>query len=248
MFRLFKGMVFLFILILLENPSPPLWAGSLPDPPTQLTAAVGAFNIFLSWKSSPSPSVVGYNIYRREPGADGYSLVNPEPIPGPKYTIPSDNYFCFPVTFNFVVKAVAGSRPLLESRETNIATLLIDKDPRVFKKSPIATKGQGFIDIAQMENMAGWPDPGKHRLEGYNVYMSDGGEIFGLANPKPLGNVPTFLIRNLEPGKTYFFAFKAVMQSPDDHESDPSKTVKGIAKPYGPAEGSSPAPAKTTNR
>ena len=79
--------------------------------------------------------------------------------------------------------------------------------------------------------MAGWPDPAKTGLKGYNIYVSEvSGGRFDKVNSQPISNVPTYLVRKLKVGQRYYFAFTSV--GTDGTESARSREVSAVALPY----------------
>jgi hypothetical protein len=92
-------------------------------------------------------------------------------------------------------------------------------------------QNEGVVDIARQAGMAGFPDPSKNGLRGYNIYVSEvSGGRFDKVNAHPLANVPTYLVRKLKVGQRYFFSFTSV--GTDGTESARSREVSVVALPY----------------
>ncbi len=92
-------------------------------------------------------------------------------------------------------------------------------------------QNEGVIDIGKQAGLAGWPDPAKNGLKGYNIYYSEvSGGRFDKANPQPVSNVPTYLIRKLKVGQRYYFTFTSV--GLDGTESAHTKELNFVALPY----------------
>jgi hypothetical protein len=110
-------------------------------------------------------------------------------------------------------------------------------------------QNEGVIDIAKQVGMAGFADPTKIGLKGYNIYVSEvSGGRFDKVNSQPISNVPTYLVRKLKVGQRYYFSFTSVGN--DGSESNRSKEVSAIALPYSTvvqsagANGQAPQPAR----
>jgi hypothetical protein len=204
--------------------APVLLSVNLPDAPTQLSSHIDGCKVFFSWK--PSPFAVGYNLYYRSPGSDKYFSCNEKPILDTWFTY---GFFDIPAIYHFVVRAVAGTKGLLESKDSNITRVETKDDMRVLQRSSIFTNGNGFIDIGKTQGMEKWSDPTPYGWKGFNVYMSDGGVTFGLVNREPIGRQASFVISKLKVDQSYYFVFTTIKANGD--ECYPSRVVSVVAEP-----------------
>jgi hypothetical protein len=196
--------------------------------PEGVSAYVEGDIITLRWSNSPSLSLAGYNVYFSKTTGGGYVKINQKPIKGNYYSLhgleKNTNYY-------FVVSSVTNTIPPVESqysREVMAGTTSAPNAPSVVQSE---VQNEGVIDIAKQEGMAGWGDPAKSSLKGYNIYISEvSGGRFDKVNSQPIGNVPTYLVRKLKVGQRYFFTFTSV--SMDGTESAHSKEVSAVALPY----------------
>ena len=185
--------------------------------------------ITLRWNNSPSLSLAGYNVYFSKTSGSGYIKINQHPIKANYYSLrgleKNTHYY-------FVVSSVTNTIPPVESqfsREVMAGTTAAPGAP-VVNQSEV--QNEGAIDIAKQEGMAGWPDPSKNGLKGYNIYMSEvSGGRFEKINAQPIGNVPTYVVRKLKVGNRYYFSFTSVAS--DGTESAHSREVQAVALPYG---------------
>lgn len=196
--------------------------------PEGLNAYVEGDIITLRWNNSPSLSLAGYNIYFSKTTGGGYVKINQKPVKA--------NYFSLRgleknTRYYFVVTSVTNTIPPVESqysREIMAGTTSAPGAPQVHQSELL---NEGVIDIAKQEGMAGWPDPAKNTLTGYNIYLSEvSGGRFDKVNAQPISNVPTYLVRKLKVGQRYYFTFTSVGK--DGTESAHSKEVSAVALPF----------------
>jgi fibronectin type 3 domain-containing protein len=196
--------------------------------PEGVNAYVDGDIITLRWNNSPSLSLAGYNVYFSKTTSSGYVKINQKPIKTNYYSLrgleKNTHYY-------FVVSSVTNTIPPVESqysREVLAGTTSAPGAPVVVQSE---IQNEGVIDIAKQEGLAGWPDPAKSGLKGYNVYYSEvSGGRFDKVNAQPIANVPTYLVRKLKVGQRYYFTFTSV--SNDGTESAHSKEVSAVALPY----------------
>lgn len=208
-----------------------LWGQTvLPSAPTNLSAVCGSDgSITLTWNASSSQSTVGYNVYEYDP--DSEHKTNSTPILNTKYV-----FSPHPVLFHlgqppqssrtYVVRSVQVSPYKLESIDSNKVTITVNN------KNSLAIltskKGLGFIDIAKQAGFGNWSSPKRNGFGGYNIYISGDEITFGLVNSEPIENVSSYLIKNLEVGKKYYFVFTIV--TTQGTESPPSQSIHFIAQ------------------
>ncbi len=196
--------------------------------PEGVTAYVDGDIITLRWLNSPSLSLTGYNVYFSKTTGSGYVKINQRPIKANYYSLrgleKNTRYY-------FVVTSVTNTIPPVESqysREVLAGTTSAPGAPVVVQSE---LQNEGVIDIAKQVGMAGFADPTKIGLKGYNIYVSEvSGGRFDKVNSQPISNVPTYLVRKLKVGQRYYFSFTSVGN--DGSESNRSKEVSAIALPY----------------
>lgn len=203
--------------------------------PEGVNAYVEGDIITLRWNNSPSLSLSGYNVYFSKTSGGGYLKINQRPIKANYYSLrgleKNTHYY-------FVVSSVTNTIPPVESQysqEVLAGTTSAPGAPVVVQSE---VQNEGVIDIAKQEGMAGWGDPAKSGLKGYNIYVSEvAGGRFDKVNSQPIANVPTYIVRKLKVGQRYYFTFTSV--SNDGTESAHSREVSAVALPYGSATQSS---------
>ncbi len=196
--------------------------------PEGVTAYVEGDIITLRWNNSPSLSLAGYNVYFSKTTGSGYVKINQKAIKANYYSLrgleKNTKYY-------FVVSSVTNTIPPVESqysREIFAGTTAAPGAPVVVQSD---VQSEGVIDIAKMVGMAGFPDPAKSNLKGYNIYLSEvSGGRFDKVNVQPLANLPTYLVRKLKVGQKYFFTFTSV--GLDGSESAHSRESGVVALPY----------------
>ena len=196
--------------------------------PEGVTSYVDGDIITLRWINSPSISLAGYNAYFSKTTGSGYIKINQKPIKANYYSLrgleKNTRYY-------FVVTSVTNTIPPVESqysREVIAGTTSAPGAPVVVQSE---LQNEGVVDIARQAGMAGFPDPSKNGLRGYNIYVSEvSGGRFDKVNAQPLANVPTYLVRKLKVGQRYFFSFTSV--GTDGTESARSREVSVVALPY----------------
>lgn len=196
--------------------------------PEGVNANVEGDIITLKWINSPSLSLAGYNVYFSKTSGGGYKMINSKPIKANYYSLrgleKNTHYY-------FVVTSVTNTIPPVESqysREVLAGTTSAPGAPVVVQSE---IQNEGVIDIAKQVGMAGWADPAKSQLKGYNIYISEvSGGRFDKVNPEPIANVPTYLVRKLKVGQRYYFTFTEVGN--DGTEGAHSKEVGFVALPY----------------
>ncbi len=196
--------------------------------PEGVNAYVQGDIITLKWNSSPSISLAGDNVYFSKTSGGGYVKINQQPIKANYYSLrgleKNTHYY-------FVVSSVTNTIPPVESqysREVLAGTTSAPGAPVVVQSE---IQNEGVIDIGKQAGLAGWPDPAKNGLKGYNIYISEvSGGRFDKVNPQPIANVPTYLVRKLKVGQRYYFSFTSV--GTDGTESAHTKELNFVALPY----------------
>ncbi len=196
--------------------------------PEGVTAYVEGDIITLRWNNSPSLSLAGYNVYFSKTTGSGYVKINQKAVKANYYSLrgleKNTKYY-------FVVSSVTNTIPPVESqfsREIYAGTTAAPGAPVVVQSD---VQNEGVIDIAKQVGMAGFPDPAKNNLKGYNIYVSEvSGGREDKINVQPLANLPTYLVRKLKVGQKYFFTFTSV--GLDGSESAHSKESGVVALPF----------------
>jgi hypothetical protein len=196
--------------------------------PEGVNAYVEGDIITLRWNNSPSLSLSGYNVYFSKTTGGGYVKINQRPIKANYYSLrgleKNTHYY-------FVVSSVTNTIPPVESQYSQQVVAGTTSAPGAPVVVQSEVQNEGVIDIAKQEGMAGWGDPSKSGLKGYNIYVSEvSGGRFDKVNAQPISNVPTYIVRKLKVGQRYYFTFTSV--SNDNTESAHSREVSAVAFPY----------------
>jgi hypothetical protein len=196
--------------------------------PQDVVAYVRGNIITIQWTGSRSINLEGYNVYFTKTSGSNYVKINQKPI--------QENYYAVRgleknTTYYFVVTSVMNTKPPMESQYSREVRAITTSAP----VAPVLAKAQvsqeGAIDVARQFDMVSFGSPAKQGLKGYNIYMSEvQGGRFIKVNGLPIGNVPTYVVRHLSIGQTYYFRFTSV--GTNGVESAPSKEVSAIALPY----------------
>jgi hypothetical protein len=203
--------------------------------PEGVNAYVEGDIITLRWNNSPSLSLSGYNVYFSKTSGGGYIKINQRAIKANYYSLrgleKNTRYY-------FVVSSVTNTIPPVESQYSQEVVAGTTSAPGAPVVVQSEVQNEGVIDIAKQEGMAGWGDPVKSGLKGYNIYVSEvSGGRFDKVNAQPIANVPTYIVRKLKVGQKYYFTFTSV--SNDGTESAHSREVSAVALPYSSASQSS---------
>jgi fibronectin type 3 domain-containing protein len=67
--------------------------------------ASSAHSVRLRWTASPSPTTIGYRVYRSDSSGSGYVMLNSKPVPGLSYV---DTSVSNGHTYYYVITAVDG--------------------------------------------------------------------------------------------------------------------------------------------
>jgi hypothetical protein len=195
---------------------------NLPEPPSQLEAALTERAVRLSWRASPQsafgaaaplpPSFDGYQVLRREAGSPDPPVVLGE-TQSPAYDDPS---FEFGRSYVYTVRAFVRQGEALAvtppSAPTEIAA--VDRFPPAAPENVRAVAAPGAVEIA-------WSPNEEVDLAGYHVYRSGGAE-FERANSEPL-RIPVFRDATVRAGVRYRYQVRAA--DGEGNESAPSEEV-----------------------
>jgi len=146
---------------------------SLPKPPTDLSVYAEPGQVKLNWSPSPSPNVIGYNIYRgigTKPWEVSYSKINNDPIVGTSYTdtqgIRSGNiYFYF-------LRAVDD-----QGRESK-DSIKVRTQPQIIKQAVVSVLNANQVKIT-------WEGSLEPDVVGYNIYRAECNPGICSAGEKP---------------------------------------------------------------
>jgi len=190
-----------------SNLTPPvsLTIKAPPAAPTAVTASLESGGVVLTWTGGPAL------VYRK--GKDGKYDAPLDAKPNATYrdaSVAAGDSWCY------VVRAVAGTEPLVESAPSSEACVSV-RD--VFAPAPpagvAALAAGGVVDVS-------WSPSAEPDLASYRVYRSDGGE------PQKLADVPgtetRFRDENATVGATYNYTVTALDK--DGNESAPSAPAK----------------------
>lgn len=178
-----------------------------PAAPTAVAASLEQGGVVLSWTGGPGL------VYRKKSGGAYVAPLDPKPTAAPTYrdtSVAAGDSWCY------VVRAVAGTEPLVESAPSSEACVSV-RD--VFAPAPptgvAALAAGGVVDVS-------WSPSTEADVASYRVYRSDGGE------PSKLADVPGAETRYRDEtaavGPTYNYTVTAVDK--DGNESAPSAPAK----------------------
>ena len=178
-----------------------------PAAPTAVTADLEAGGVVLAWNGGPAL------VYRKKEGGAYDAPLDAKPTVGPSYrdtSVAPGQAWCY------VVRAIAGTEPLVESTPSSEACVSV-RD--VFAPAPptgvAALAAGGVVDVS-------WSPSTEPDLAVYRVYRSEGGEA------QKVAEVPAAETRFRDPtavvGPTYNYTVTAVDK--DGNESAPSVPAK----------------------
>jgi hypothetical protein len=178
-----------------------------PPAPTSLTAGLEAGGVVLGWSGGPAL------VYRKKNGGAYDAPLDPRPTAAAAF---SDTTVAPGQSWCYVVRAVAGTEPLVESAPSSEACVNV-RD--VFAPAPptgvAALAAGGVVDVS-------WSPSTEVDLASYRVYRSEGGEA------KKLADVPAaetrFRDETAVVGPTYSYTLTAVDK--DGNESTPSAPAR----------------------
>ena len=196
----------------------------LPQPPANLQGEVTERAVRLSWRPAErsafggaTPSIDGYEIFRREAGT-------PEPgvmIGEAQSTEYADTSFAFEQTYVYAVRAFVrrdGATAVTPfSAPAEIAVL--DTFPPAAPEDLRVVAGPGGIEIS-------WNPNEEDDLAGYHVYRSEGGE-FERVSAEAL-RIPAFRDQTARPEARYRYHVRATDRK--GNESRPSEPVEVTAE------------------
>jgi hypothetical protein len=178
-----------------------------PPAPTAVTADLEAGGVVLAWTGGPAL------VYRKKSGGAYDAPLDAKPAAGPSYR---DTSVAPGQSWCYVVRAVAGTEPLVESTPSSEACVNV-RD--VFAPAPptgvAALAAGGVVDVS-------WSPSTEPDLAAYRVYRSEGGEA------QKMAEVPATETRYRDQtaavGPTYNYTVTAVDK--DGNESTPSAPAK----------------------
>ncbi len=178
-----------------------------PAAPTALTAGLEAGGVVLGWTGGPAL------VYRKKTGGAYDAPVDPKPTAGPAFR---DTSVAPGQSWCYVVRAVAGTEPLVESAPSSEACVSVrDVFAPAAPAGVAALAAGGVVDVS-------WSPSTEPDLASYRVYRSEGGEAKKLADVP--GSETRFRDEAAVIGPTYSYTVTAVDK--DGNESVPSAPAK----------------------
>jgi hypothetical protein len=192
-----------------SNLTPPvsLTIKAPPAAPAAVTAGLEAGGVVLAWTGGPAL------VYRKKSDGAYDAPLDPKPTAGASYrdaSVAAGQSWCY------VVRAVAGTEPLVESAPSSEACVSVrDVFAPAAPTGVAALAAGGVVDVS-------WSPSTDPDLAAYRVYRSEGGEA------QKLAEVPAAETRFRDPtavvGPTYSYTVTAVDK--DGNESEPSAPAK----------------------
>ena len=178
-----------------------------PQAPTALTAGLEAGGVVLGWTGGPGL------VYRKKAGGAYDAPLEPRPTAGSAFgdaSVAPGQSWCY------VVRAVAGTEPLVESAPSSEACVNVrDVFAPAAPTGVAALAAGGVVDVS-------WSPSSEPDLASYRVYRSEGGEAKKLADVP--GTETRFRDETAAIGPTYAYTVTAVDK--DGNESAPSAPAK----------------------
>ena len=210
---------------------------ALVNPPASIGARPNNNSVQLQWEPNPDAHVTGYTVYMSKASGSNYVPIQKR-IKENKVIIDGltngQRYY-------FVVTSVNNSWPAVESNySTEVSSI---PSPQV----PIAP-GMGGVPAAEagINNgvilVKGWAVPAGN-TSGYNLFMSENsGTGYKKQNEAPITS-PSFLVKNLEVNKRYYFVLTSLTTDTPAVESRPSQEWSVLSQPDSQLPQQAPAPA-----
>jgi len=161
------------------------------------------------------PSIVGYNVYRRDSQVKGFGAPLHAAAVGDRTFI--DTTARFGQSYIYVVTTVAARGPLIESAiKSEVEIKYVDRFPPPVPSEPVALVEAGRVRLVWRASDA--PD-----LAGYRVYRLDLRQVKGEYQRLTETAIPDvqFSDPSVTPGVTYVYRITAIDQS--GNESDPAE-------------------------
>lgn len=206
---------------------------TVAQPPTSLAAKDESQDVIkLTWDppaantdGSEPPSIVGYNIYRRNARREGFGRpINSDPLTEASF---DDKNFQYQTEYVYVVRVLSqGTRGLIESADSNTVTFTPND---IFLPAP-----PDPVTIASANAIISlfWPTSPESDVIGYNVYRAETPDAdekdWVKLTAQPLTTL-TYRDDRVSLGKRYYYRLTAVDRF--SNESAPSKVVSETANP-----------------
>jgi hypothetical protein len=189
---------------------------ALVNAPANLTVRPNNNSIQLQWEPNPDPHVTGYTVYMGKASGSNYTPIQKR-IKENKVIIDGltngQRYY-------FVVTSVNNSWPAVESNySTEVSGI---PSPQIPNAPGIGGQTQAPASTSNGAILAkGWAVPAGN-ISGYNLYMTDtSGSNYKKVNEAPITG-PSYLVKDLEPNKRYYFVMTLLTNDSPPVESRPS--------------------------
>jgi len=214
---------------------------ALVNPPSSLGARPNNNSVQLQWQPNPDAHVTGYTVYMSKASGSNY-------IPIQKAT--TENKVIIDGLTNgqryyFVVTSVNNSWPAVESNySTEVSSVPSPQIP--------TAPGMGGANVSNdmpinngVALVKGWGVP-TGSTAGYNLYMTENsGSGYKKVNETPI-NGPSYLVKNLEINKKYYFVLTSLTNDTPAVESRPSPEWSILSTPESQLPQQAPAPGAAT--
>jgi hypothetical protein len=211
---------------------------ALVNPPASLGARPNNNSVQLEWQINPDAHVTGYTVYMSKASGGNYVPIQKR-IKENKVIIDGltngQRYF-------FVVTSVNNSWPAVESNySTEVSSVpspQILGAPGIPGMAPLAATGINNGAIL----LKGWAVPAGN-IAGYKIYMSEiSGAGHKLVNTEGLVTGASYLVKNLEVGKKYYFIYTQTTTDNPPVDSRPSGEWSLTSQPESELPQQAPAP------
>jgi len=206
---------------------------TIAQPPASVAAKDESQNVIeLTWNppvanvdGSEPPSVVGYNIYRRNARREGFGRpINSDPVTETNF---ADRDFQYQTEYVYVVRALSqGTRGLIESADSNAVTFTPADTFLPAPPDPVT------IASANATISLFWPTSPESDVIGYNVYRSESADAdqkdWVKLTAQPLTTL-TYRDDRVSIGRKYYYRLTAIDRF--GNESAPSRIVSETANP-----------------
>ena len=207
---------------------------ALVNPPSSLGARPNNNSVQLQWQPNPDPHVTGYTVYMSKASGSNYVPIQKR-ITENKVIIDGltngQRYY-------FVVTSVNNSWPAVESNYSSEVSSV--PSPQI-PNAPGAASNDMPINNGVLL-LKGWGVP-TGNIAGYNIYLTENsGTGYKKQNEGPI-TTPTYLVKNLEVNKKYYYVITSVSNDTPAVESRPSPEYSLLSTPESQLPQQAPAPA-----
>lgn len=194
-------------------------------PPDEIHTEVEDKLVFLKWATPdrlvdgrPGEDLIGYNIYRREPGGDWVKINGAKPWPETYY---EDARVANERVYEYKIRSIRmWMETIIEGPSSPVASAKpVDLTPPAPPVKVYSASTGAGVKLT-------WPEVTEPDLAGYNVYRKREDESsFKKITPKPLADVH-YTDGEVQQGRTYFYRVTSVDNSPAANESEPSPMTR----------------------